>query len=94
MIGVRHSGRNATMDATDHDDIQPEPAPFQEICPRHGERTNRQHGCPKCVMEEVRRHERRMHLPLEFDAPVELEHDAPLSAGVLSNSDPLSIEIG
>ena len=84
------------MDATDHNCNEPTTSPFQEICARHGERKNRQHGCPKCVMEEVRRHERRIHLPLEFehDAPIELEHEAPLSAEALGISNPLSAELG
>ena len=83
-------------DATDYNCNESETSPFQEICLRHGERINRHHGCPKCVMEEVRRHERRIHLPLELehDAPHELEHEAPFPADPLASVNPLSIEIG
>lgn len=92
------------MDATEHDNNETETSPFQDVCPRHGERISRHHGCPKCVMEEVRRHERRIHLPLELeleaplelqsDSPIELEDDVPIPAEPLGIVNPLNIEVG
>jgi hypothetical protein len=59
---------------------------------------NRQHGCLKCVMEEVRRHESRIHaafdLELETEVELELELDAPIPADAMGNANPLSAEIG
>lgn len=91
------------MDATEHDQNESETSPFQVTCPRHGAKVHRHHGCPKCVMEEVRRHENRIHMPLELepdapveldhDAPIELEHDAPIPADGLGSVNPFSIEI-
>lgn len=48
------------MDAIEHDQNEPELIPFQQICARHGAKINQYHRCPKCVVEEVRRHERRI----------------------------------
>jgi len=91
------------MDTTDHNVYQSETSCFEDVCPRHGARMNRHHGCPKCVMEEVRRHESRIHAPLELEqdapaelkhhAPVELEHDVAIPADPLGNISPLNIEI-
>ena len=50
----------------DHKGI--EDSPFQETCPRHGAKLHRYRRCPKCVIEEVRRHERRIHVPFEHEA--------------------------
>ena len=73
-------------DAIAHNYNEAETSPFQQICPRHGTRIHRHHGCPKCVMEEVRRHESRIHAPLDPEAPI--------PADPIGNVDPLSIEIG
>lgn len=87
------------MDTVNHDHNESETSPFQDMCPRHGTKVHRHHGCPKCVMEEVRRHESRIHLPLELeqDAPLELEHDAPIefeheSAIELQHDAPIELE--
>jgi hypothetical protein len=70
FVRVRGSIRGGCkMDAIEHSQIEAETkdsattersSPFQEICPRHGAKVHRYHGCPQCVIEEVRRHERRM----------------------------------
>jgi hypothetical protein len=74
------------MDAIDDDRNEIEISPYDQICPRHGARIHQYHGCPKCVMEEVRRHESRIHAPLE--------NEAPIPAGSYDNGSPLSAEIG
>lgn len=48
------------MEMIEPDQNQTESAPFEQICPRHGARVRRYHGCPRCVIEEVRRHESRI----------------------------------
>ena len=78
-------GGDAMIDITSDNHNEQETSPFQETCPRHGMRVQRHHGCPKCVMEEVRRHERRIHVPLEQEASI-----SPNPSGSVS---PLSIEI-
>lgn len=80
------------IEGTDHNFTESEISPFQEICPRHGTKMNRQHGCPKCVMEEVRRHESRIHAPLELE--LELELDAPIPSDAMGSVNSLSAEIG
>jgi hypothetical protein len=79
------------IEGTEHNFTESEISPFQEICPRHGAKMNRRHGCAKCVMEEVRRHESRIHASL--DVELELELDAPIPANALGNANPLSAEI-
>jgi hypothetical protein len=67
------------MGGIEHDQTEPEttdsataiePSPFQEICPRHGAKIHRYHGCPQCVIEEVRRHERRTGTFFECEAAI------------------------
>jgi hypothetical protein len=67
------------MDTTNHDQNETEGTPYREICPRHGKRINRYHGCPKCVMEEVRRMERRIDASFERDLPMTTEAIAEVS---------------
>jgi len=74
------------MDAIDDDRNATEISPYDQICPRHGARIHQYHGCPKCVMEEVRRHESRIHAPIENEAPV--------PAGSMDIGSPMSAEIG
>lgn len=61
------------MDAIENTHDKPEISPFEQICPRHSERIHRHHGCPKCVLEEVHRHESRIHAPLGHERPVPAE---------------------
>ncbi|TAM80134.1 MAG: hypothetical protein EPN47_16720 [Acidobacteria bacterium] len=69
------------METIEYDQNETEIVPFQQICPRHGERIRRYHGCPKCVIEEVRRHEMRIDPSLEQDIPVPVDSiDKPLAA--------------
>jgi hypothetical protein len=58
------------MDTIEYDENGTETTPYQEICPRHGARIRQYHGCPKCVIEEVRRHERRIDASLEREIPI------------------------
>lgn len=74
------------MDAIDDDRTETEISPFEQICQHHGARIHQHHGCPKCVMEEVRRHEGRIHMPIE--------HEAPVPAASMDNVSPMSAEIG
>jgi hypothetical protein len=60
LSGSRAFGGDATMDTIEQNQHQPEETPFQQICARHGEKVCQHHGCPKCVIEEVRRHEQRI----------------------------------
>ena len=64
------------METTENRQNETEITPFEEICPRHGEKVRRYHGCPKCVIEEVRRHERRIDSSIEREVPI-----APDSVG-------------
>jgi hypothetical protein len=73
------------MENTEQDQNGAEIIPYEQICPRHGARVRQSHGCPKCVMEEVRRHERRIHLPIMGNQPV----SAPSNDSV----DPLAAEL-
>ncbi len=73
------------MDTMDHNCNETEFSTYEQICPRHGARVHQFHGCPKCVMEEVHRHESRIHAPIETEAPIPDD-----SMGSVS---PLSIEI-
>ncbi|HET7102230.1 MAG TPA: hypothetical protein VFJ52_13840 [Terriglobia bacterium] len=74
------------MDATDHNCDETEISMCEQICPRHGVRVHQYHGCPKCVMEEVRRHENRIHAPIGTEAPI--------PADTIGNVNPFSIEMG
>lgn len=58
------------MEIVGQEAAEPQITPFDEICPRHGVRIRQHFGCPKCVIEEVRRHERRMDALLEYDEPI------------------------
>jgi ribosomal protein L37AE/L43A len=67
------------MDVIEHDQTEPEttdeattinPSPFQEICQRHHAKIHTYHACPQCVMEEVRRHERRIGTLFECEAAI------------------------
>lgn len=68
------------MGTTRHEQSEPEVFPFETICPRHGERIRRYHGCPQCVMEEVRRHEKRIHTSIERELPLAADSIAEASA--------------
>lgn len=71
------------MNKTEHEENGKEMIPYEEICPRHGARVSPSHGCPKCVMEEVRRHEGRIHLSLELIQPIaepSIDSEDPLAA--------------
>ncbi|HEX5411123.1 MAG TPA: hypothetical protein VFZ27_04610 [Terriglobia bacterium] len=57
------------MEIIETDQNQTENAPFEQICPRHGARIRRYHGCPKCVIEEVRRHESRVDPSVTSEDP-------------------------
>jgi hypothetical protein len=70
------------MDGIEHDQTEPETtdaattindSPFQEICRRHGAKTHRYRGCPQCVIEEVRRHERRIGTLFECESAIPAE---------------------
>lgn len=50
--------------------IQAETALDSERCPRHGSRVSRSHRCPRCVIEEVRRAERRHEEPFQREESV------------------------
>ena len=54
----------------DQNQNQPESSPFQQICPRHGVAIRPFHGCPECIMEEVRRHERRFDDLFQREEPM------------------------
>jgi hypothetical protein len=58
------------METTETKQIETEETPFQEMCPRHDMRIRQRHGCPKCVIEEVRRHESRVHVSFGHEVPV------------------------
>lgn len=58
------------MDTTNHDQNKTEATVYEEICPRHGARVRQHYGCPKCVIEEVRRHERRADALFERELPM------------------------
>lgn len=58
------------METAEKNQNETEVTPFQEICPRHGARIRQRHGCPKCVIEEVRRHEGRIHISFRREIPV------------------------
>lgn len=78
---IQHSG-GMRMDAIKLDHTEPETtetaesrestesSPYQQICPRHGEKIHLYHGCPKCVMEEVHRHERRIGALFQCELPI------------------------
>ena len=75
---IQHSG-GMRMDAIKLDQNETETtetrestesSPYQQICPRHGEKVHLYHGCPKCVIEEVHRHERRIGAMFECDLPI------------------------
>jgi hypothetical protein len=53
------------MQMTEQNEDELEITPVIEICPRHGTRIRQYFGCPRCVIEEVRRHEKRMDAALE-----------------------------
>jgi hypothetical protein len=62
------------METTETMQNETEATPFQEMCPRHGVRIRHRHGCPKCVIEEVRRHESRIHV--SFGREVQVPPDS------------------
>ena len=65
--------RTETNETIENDQNQVETTPFEQHCPRHGARIRRYFGCPRCVIEEVRRHERRMDDLLMLDEPIPVE---------------------
>ena len=66
-------GTIETNEEIENNQNEVEPSPFEDHCPRHGTRIRRHVGCPKCVMEEVRRHEKRMEDLLMLDEPIPTE---------------------
>ncbi len=48
------------MEIIEHRQNEAETIPDSQRCPRHGSRVSRYHRCPRCVIEEVRRAERRL----------------------------------
>ena len=64
-----------------------EPTPFEQHCPRHGARIRQYYGCPKCVMEEVRRHEKRMDDLLMDDL---LMMDEPIPVDPVQQAAPMA----
>ena len=71
------------MEMIEPEQNQTEIAPFEQICPRHGARIRRYHGCPRCVIEEVRRHESRMDPSFMREDPIpadSIEEHAAASA--------------
>ncbi len=62
-----------TAETTENNQNGEQTTPFQEICPRHGTRIRPYFGCPRCVIEEVHRHERRMDASLLLEVPVPVE---------------------
>lgn len=61
------------MEPIEPDQIQTEIAPFEQVCPRHGVRIRRYHGCPRCVIEEVRRHESRIDPSVIGEDPIPVD---------------------
>ncbi len=59
-----------TKETIDNNQNDVETTPFEQHCPRHGTRIRRYFGCPKCVIEEVRRHEKRLDDLLMLDEPI------------------------
>lgn len=73
------------MEMIEPDQNQTEIAPFEQICPRHGARIRRYHGCPKCVIEEVRRHEGRIDPSVRSEDPISpdsIQKQVAASAGL------------
>ncbi|HET9177063.1 MAG TPA: hypothetical protein VFQ24_01760 [Terriglobia bacterium] len=73
------------MEMIEPDQNQTETAPFEQICPRHGARIRRYHGCPRCVIEEVRRHESRIDPSVTREDPIpadSIEKQVAASAGL------------
>jgi hypothetical protein len=58
------------MESTEHSQNEAQMIPCEEVCPRHGLRVRLYHACSKCVIEEVRRHERRIDAALEREEPI------------------------
>jgi hypothetical protein len=58
------------METTENIQNETDVTPYEQICPRHGARIRQRHGCPKCVIEEVRRHESRVHISFKREVPV------------------------
>ena len=61
------------METENQNQNEAETTPFEQRCPQHGARIRRYFGCPRCVIEEVRRHEKRIDVPLEFEEPIQPE---------------------
>lgn len=58
------------MEIEEHGQSEPQMTPDIDRCPRHGSRVSRDHRCPRCVIEEVRRAERRHGVLSQQDEPV------------------------
>ena len=62
-----------TEETIENNQNEAETTPFEQHCPRHGTRIRRYFGCPKCVIEEVRRHERRMDASYLLEDPIPVD---------------------
>ena len=69
-----------TNETIENNQNEVEPTPFEQICPRHDARIRQYYGCPKCVIEEVRRHEKRMDDLLMLDEPIPTDPVQPATA--------------
>lgn len=63
------------MEVVEIEKEEAEIIPDLQICPRHGARIRRYFGCPRCVIEEVRRHEKRMDAAFRREEPVAALHE-------------------
>jgi hypothetical protein len=75
---IQHLGM-MRMDTIERDQTEPETtentepteaSPFEQIGPRHGMKVHRYYGCTKCVLEEVRGHEKRIGESFRCEVPV------------------------
>ncbi len=58
------------MEIIEHKQNEAETPPECQRCPRHGSRVSRYHRCPRCVIEEVRRAERRLGALCQCEEPI------------------------
>lgn len=71
------------MGTIEHKETTEEMRQDSQTCPRHGSRVSRIHRCPRCVIEEVRRAERRfgeLYQHEDADTGSYLELESPLDS--------------